>query len=50
MQVIMTARLYAMYMRSRKILIFLVVIFGAFTTTSVVIFSVQSSRFTWGKI
>jgi len=45
--VIMTVRLYAMYMRSRKILIFLVVIFAAVTIASGVTFAVQSSRFTW---
>ncbi|KAG2140136.1 hypothetical protein DEU56DRAFT_294675 [Suillus clintonianus] len=42
--VIMIARLHAMYMRSRKILIFLVVVFISLTTASVTIAAIQTSH------
>ncbi|KIK35138.1 hypothetical protein CY34DRAFT_597463 [Suillus luteus UH-Slu-Lm8-n1] len=42
--VIMIARLHAMYQRSRKMLIFLVVFFLAVTITSVIITVIQSSH------
>jgi preprotein translocase subunit SecG len=50
MQVIMIARLHAMYQRSRKMLIFLVVFFLAVTITSGIITVIQSSHFWDGKL
>ncbi|KAG2362656.1 hypothetical protein BDR07DRAFT_1015069 [Suillus spraguei] len=44
LSVIMIARLYAMYQQSRKMLIFLVVIFLAITTVNVVMIAVMMTR------
>jgi len=48
--VIMITRLHAMYQQSRKILIFLVVIFLPITIASVVMVAVQSSRMSWNEV
>ncbi|OAX32773.1 hypothetical protein K503DRAFT_577291 [Rhizopogon vinicolor AM-OR11-026] len=48
--VIMINRLYAMYQRSRKILIFLVITFLAVTITSIVMVIIQSSQIVWDEV
>jgi hypothetical protein len=50
MQVIMIARLYAMYQGSRKVLIFLVVIFMVVNISGVVIFAIMLRHSTVGKL
>jgi len=50
MLVIMIARLHAMYQRSRKVLIFLVVIFLAITIINVVIAAIITTQITGGKL
>lgn len=50
MRVIMITRLHAMYSRSRKMLIFLVIFFLAVVITSGVITVIQSSHITGGKL
>jgi hypothetical protein len=50
MQVIMIARLYAMYQRSRKVLIFLAVIFLAITTANVVFLALSAMQMSGGKV
>jgi hypothetical protein len=50
MQVIMIARLHAMYQRSRKVLIFLVVIFLAITIANAVMFALMTMQLSGGKL
>jgi ABC-type transport system involved in cytochrome c biogenesis permease component len=50
MQVVMIARLYAMYQRSRKMLIFLVVIFMVITITFGVMGAIGSSSASASKL
>lgn len=45
--VIMITRLYAMYQRSRVLLIFLIAIFVAFTIAAIVITAIQNSHYLW---
>jgi hypothetical protein len=49
-QVIMITRLYAMYQRSRKMLVFIVVTFLAVTIACGIIAAVGSSYLTWGRL
>jgi hypothetical protein len=50
MLVIMITRLHAMYQRSRKVLIFLVVIFLAITIANAVIIAIMTMQITGGKL
>jgi hypothetical protein len=50
MQVIMIARLHAMYQRSRKVLVFLVVIFLAITIANAVMFALIMMQLSGGKL
>jgi hypothetical protein len=45
----MIARLHAMYQQSRKVLIFLVVIFLAITITNAVMFALMTMQVSGGK-
>lgn len=47
--VIMVTRLHAMYQRSRILLIFLIVIFVAFTIACIVITAIKNSHYPWGE-
>jgi len=49
MQVIMVARLHAMYQQSRKMLIFLVVIFLAVTIASIAMIAIENRYISAGK-
>lgn len=50
MSVIMITRLYAMYRKSKKMLVFLVVVFLALTIASIVIVAIIGSRNSEGKL
>jgi hypothetical protein len=50
MLVIMIARLHAMYQRSRKVLIFLVVIFLTITIANAVMAAIMTMQVTGGKL
>jgi hypothetical protein len=50
MQVIIIARLYAMYQRSRKMLIFLIVVFLAIRITNAVIVAIMMTQVSGGKL
>jgi len=50
MQVIMITRLYAMYQRSRRVLIFLIIAFLVVTISCVVIAAIGTSYTLGGKI
>jgi len=50
MLVIMIARLHAMYQRSRKVLIFLAVIFLAITIANAVMTAITTTQITGGKL
>jgi hypothetical protein len=50
MQVIMIARLHAMYQRSRKMLIFLVVALQIITIANIVMLVIQMMQISGGKL
>jgi hypothetical protein len=50
MQVIIIARLHAMYQQSRKVLIFLVVIFLAITIANAVMLALMTMQVSGGKL